>query len=125
MTPRLPFRRFEGLVDAFPDETPRTPPARFWPFLTYHLRPFRRVLGWTALAGLAMALVETGLIFYAGYVVDMLSEAGPDGLSWHHVLQLAAIALFILVLRPAVIVTQHLLLEQGLSVNVMEMVRYR
>jgi ATP-binding cassette subfamily B multidrug efflux pump len=122
---RLPFDRFEKLVDAFPHEPPEAPPTTFWRFLAYHLRPFRAVMGYATITGVLMAFVETGLIFYAGYVVDMLNEAGPGGLDWSHWLQLLGIAAFILVLRPIVIVLQRMLLDQGLSVNVMEMVRYR
>ena len=122
----FPFRRFEALVDPFPaDDPPRTPPAQFWAFLIYHLRPFRRVLVWTTLAGLVVALVETGLIYYAGRVVDMLTEAEPGAFWGRHGLELFVVAVFVLVLRPAAIVFQHAMLNQGLVVNVQELVRYR
>ena len=122
----LPFRFFERLVDPFPEnDPPRTPPARFWPFMLYHLRPFRVVVAGTTVMGLAVALVETGLIFYAGHVVDLLNASGPEGFWGRHGLELLLIALFVLLLRPAVIVTQHLLLNQGLALNLQPFVRWR
>ena len=85
------FRFFERLVDAFGALPTTTPPATFWAYMADHLRPFRRVLGFTALTGLVTALVETGLIFYAGRVVDLLAE-GPDGFASRHGLELLLIA---------------------------------
>ena len=123
---RLPFRLFESLVNPFPpNDPPCTPPATFWAFMRYHLQPFRKVIVGTSVMGLALALVETGLIFYAGHVVDLLASSGPEGFWGRHGVELLLIALFVLVLRPLVIVTQHLFLNQGLAVNVQELVRWR
>jgi ATP-binding cassette subfamily B multidrug efflux pump len=120
------FRFFEGMVDPFRADDPRVaPPARFWPFMLYHLRPFRRVMAMLTVTGLATALVETGLIYYAGRVVDLLAAEGPEGFWGRHGLELALIALFVLFLRPVAIVLNQALLNQALSVNLMEMVRWR
>ncbi len=120
------FRLFEGMVDPFRPDDPRVaPPARFWPFIAYHLRPFRRVMAMLTVTGLCAALVETGLIFYAGRVVDLLAAEGREGFWGRHGLELAAIALFVLFLRPVVIVLNQALLNQALSANLMEQVRWR
>ena len=118
------FRFFERLVDAFGALPTTTPPATFWAYMADHLRPFRRVLGFTALTGLVTALVETGLIFYAGRVVDLLAE-GPKGFASRHGLELLLIALFVLLLRPVAITLNHALLNQALSVNLMPRVWWR
>jgi ATP-binding cassette subfamily B multidrug efflux pump len=120
------FRLFEGMVDPFRPDDPRVaPPPRFWPFLLYHLRPYRRVMALLVCTGATTALVETGLIHYAGRVVDLLAAEGPEGFWGRHGLELAAIALFILFLRPVAIVLNQTLLNQALSANLMEQVRWR
>jgi ATP-binding cassette subfamily B multidrug efflux pump len=118
------FRFFETRVDAFAPAPDAAPPTRFWPYMLDHLRPFRGVLGFTALTGLATALVETGLIYYAGHVVDLLAE-GQEGFWSRHGLELALIALFVLLLRPLVITLNHALLNQSLSANLMPRVWWR
>ncbi len=118
------FRFFERMVDAFGAAPSGPPPATFWAYMADHLRPFRKVLGFTALTGLVTALVETGLIFYAGRVVDLLAE-GSEGFASRHGLELIAIALFVLLLRPVAITLNHALLNQALSVNLMPRVWWR
>jgi ATP-binding cassette subfamily B multidrug efflux pump len=120
------FRFYESLVDPFDaSRDDATPPARFWPFVLEQLRPFRPTLGWIMLTCLCTALVETGLIYYAGHVVDLLAAGAPDSFFGRHGLELAAIALFVLVARPLVITLNMTLLHQTLSLNLMERVRWR
>ena len=115
------FRSFESLTDPFapaPDEGVRAaPPDRLWRFLIWQLVPFRRVLAWIALSGLIVALVETGLIYYAGRVVDILATAGPAAFWGRHGAELAGVALLILIARPAVIVLNQTLLNQALAMR--------
>ncbi|MFN3614575.1 MAG: ABC transporter ATP-binding protein [Rubrimonas sp.] len=118
------FRFFERMVDPFHGVPTTTPPDRFWPHVLDHLRPFRGVLAWSALTGLTMALIETGLIYYAGRVVDLLAE-GREGFFSRHGLELVLVALFILVARPAVITVNHALLTQSLSTNLLPRVHWR
>ncbi|SEA14765.1 ABC transporter ATP-binding protein [Rubrimonas cliftonensis] len=118
------FRFFERLVAPFDGMPETAPPATFWAYLADHLRPFRRVLGFITLTGLATALVETGLIYYAGHVVDLLAE-GEDGFWSRNGLELVLISAFVLLLRPVAITLNHLLLNQALSTNLLERVRWR
>ena len=103
------FRRFENLVDPFAPFDDRTPPANLWPYVKVQLAPFRRWLPWMALSGVAVALIESGLIFYSGRVIDLMNDTGPDGFWTTHGLELALAAAFILFLRPLVIGLNHLL----------------
>ncbi|TVQ57489.1 MAG: ABC transporter ATP-binding protein [Rhodobacteraceae bacterium] len=122
----FPFRRFEAMVDPFDaSRDDPTPPARFWPFVFEALRPFRRVMGFTTATCVAAALVETGLIFYAGRVVDLLAEGGPETFFSRHGAELLGVTLFVLLLRPLVILLNQALLHQALSANLMERVRWR
>ncbi|MCG8546274.1 MAG: ABC transporter ATP-binding protein/permease, partial [Alphaproteobacteria bacterium] len=118
------FRRLESLIDPFlaVDETPSD---RFWPFVLSHLRPFRRVLAIVAFTGFTVALVETGLIYYAGRLVDLMAASGPESFATRHGVELAVVVLLILFVRPLVIVLNIGLLNHGLSVNLLDQVRWR
>ncbi|MEO0821176.1 MAG: ABC transporter ATP-binding protein [Pseudomonadota bacterium] len=118
------FARLESMIDPFPP-SPDAPSDRFWGFLSEQLRPFRRVLGAIAVSGLVVALVETALIFYAGRIVDLMTEAGPDALMARHGVELAIVVLLILLARPTAIVLNVGLLNQTVSVNLLDQVRWR
>ncbi|NKB57853.1 MAG: ATP-binding cassette domain-containing protein [Alphaproteobacteria bacterium] len=118
------FRLLESLIDPF-RATNDAPPDRFWPFILGHLRPFRRLLAVVAVTGFCVATIETGLIFYAGRLVDLMTASGLDHLTMRHGVELAVVALLILLVRPIVIVLNIALLNQGLSVNLLDQVRWR
>lgn len=118
------FRQLESLIDPFRTK-PGTPHDRFWPFVLDHLQPFRRLLGVVACTGFIVALVETGLIFYAGRLVDLMAASGIEDFTSRHGFELAIVALLILIARPLVIVINIGLLNHGLSVNLLDQVRWR
>ena len=120
------FRRFERLVDpyvAYPEAD--APPTRLWPFMRDYSHPFRRVFGLTAVASVLVAAVEMGLIGYMGRVVDLLSQGTPAAVWAEHGVELIAVALFILLLRPAVMGLQVLLLNQSIMPNYGTLWRWR
>ena len=105
------FRFFENLIDPYEeyDET-ETPPRRLWPFMRAWSRPFHRIFAFAAILSLVVALVEVGLIFYMGRVVDLMGQGSPAAVLADHGPELIAIAVFILILRPLI---------QGLDVAVL------
>ena len=119
------FRYFENLVDPFKPFDEKTPPAHLWAYIKTQAAPFRRVLPWLALSGIAVALTESGLIFYSGRIIDLMNATGPQSFWDSHALELALAVLFILCLRPLIIALNHLLLEQTLAGNMQEQVRWR
>ncbi|HHS94082.1 MAG TPA: ABC transporter ATP-binding protein, partial [Rhodobacterales bacterium] len=119
------FRLFENLVDPFAPHDGATPPARVWPYLKSHFGNFGRWMWWMAATGVAVALIETGLIFYTGRIVDLMDVTPADTFWRTHGLELFAAALFVLLLRPLVIVLNHLFLEQTLAGNMQDQVRWR
>lgn len=60
-------------VAPYPAATPDKRPTRF---VLAHLGPFRRVMIWASVLGTAVAVLELGLIWYAGRMVDLMT-AGP------------------------------------------------
>lgn len=123
------FRRFESLGDPFAAYAEGAPPNRYWPFVWSHIRELKGVMAAVIGVGLLVATIETGLIYYAGRVVDLLAEtaeaAGPAALWSLHGLELAMAAVLVLMVRPVAIALQMLLLNQGVAVNAVAVVRWR
>ena len=119
------FRTFENLVDPFAPFEARTPPATLWAYVKTQLAPMRRWLPLMAVTGVVVALMESGLFFYVGRVIDLMNASGPEEFWPAHGIELAVAAALILFLRPLLIVLNHLLLEQTLAGNMQEMVRWR
>ena len=119
------FRFFENLVDpycAYPQTD--TPPTKLWPFMCAYSQPFKQVFVWTAVTSIVVALVEIGLIYYMGWVVDALS--GDPAQVWqNHGAFLIALALFILVLRPGLHVVNVLLMNNTILPNYGTLFRWR
>ncbi len=123
------FRAFERVSDPFAPDGGATPPDRYMAFMREYLRPMRKVMAGIILVGLSVALIETGLIYYAGRIVDMLAETGatrgPQALWSARGAELLGLAAFILMLRPLTIALQMALLNQSLAINLSAMVRWR
>ena len=119
------FRFFENLVDpycAYPQTD--TPPTKLWPFMRAYSQPFKQVFVWAAVTSIIVALVEIGLIYYMGWVVDALS--GDPAQVWqNHGAFLIALALFILVLRPGLHVVNVLLMNTTILPNYGTLFRWR
>jgi len=119
------FRTFENLVDPFAPHAGGTPPRNLWAYYRSHISAMRRYIPWIALTGLVAALIESGLIFYSGRLIDLMTEAGPRAFWEAHNVEVILAALFILLARPLAIALNHLFLEQTLASNLQEQVRWR
>ena len=119
------FRYFENLVDPFRIFDEKTPPANLWAYIRTQVAPFRHILPWMAISGITVALMESGLIFYSGRIIDLMNTTGPQSFWDSHAPELIVAFLFILCLRPLVIALNHLLLEQTLAGNMQEQVRWQ
>lgn len=101
------------------------PPATLWAYLKTQIMPFRRWLIFMAATGILVAIIETGLIFYSGRIIDLMDGTGAEAFWPTHGGELLLAALFILFLRPIAITMNHLFLEQTLAGNIQEQVRWR
>ena len=119
------FRTFENLVDPFAPHPGGTPPRGLWAFYRSHLSSMRRFIPWIALTGLIAALMESGLIFYSGRLIDLMTVSGPKAFWETHHVEVIVAALLILFARPLAIALNHLFLEQTLASNMQEQVRWR
>lgn len=119
------FKKFENLVNPFAAYDEGTPAATLWPYIKAQLVPFKKWLPLMAFLGVLTALMESGLIFYSGRIIDMMNSAGASNMWAEHGTELLIAGLFILFLRPLVITSNHLFLEQTLAGNMQEQARWR
>ncbi len=119
------FRYFETRVDPFAGTIEGPPPATVLGYLQSHLAPYKGWLPWIALVGLLTALMESGLIFYSGRLIDLMTNSGPTTFWAAHGTEVLIALFVVLLIRPAIVTLNHLLLEQTLSSNLQEQVRWR
>ncbi|MEM9049440.1 MAG: ABC transporter ATP-binding protein [Pseudomonadota bacterium] len=119
------FRLFERLIEPFAEYPRDTPPATLWPYIFGHLRTYRRLL--LVMGGISMlvAFMETGLIFYTGRVVDLLTASGPQTFWPAHGTEMILAVLFILFARPLILAVHMALLNQSLAGNLNQQVIWR
>jgi ATP-binding cassette subfamily B multidrug efflux pump len=120
------FRFFETLVDPYV-EYPQTdaPPRGLWPFLRVYARPFRKLFVVAGALSVAVATVEVGLIYYMGRIVDLLSNVGRDEVWAQHGTELILVAVFLLLLRPAIQALDVLVLNNAILPNFGTLFRWR
>ncbi|SCZ64772.1 ATP-binding cassette, subfamily B, multidrug efflux pump [Epibacterium ulvae] len=119
------FRFFERLVDPF-DPAAYSPPApTLRAYLKQQLQPYRRLLPLMVITGVLTALMESGLIFYSGRVLDLMNSTGAAEFWQAHQFEMVLALLCVLVVRPGLVGLNHLLLEQSLSSNLQEQVRWQ
>ena len=119
------FKKFENLINPFAAYPEGTPSATLWPYIKSQLIPFKKWLPLMAFLGVLTALMESGLIFYSGRIIDLMNSAGMENMWADHGVELVLAGLFILLLRPIVITSNHLFLEQTLAGNMQEQARWR
>ena len=119
------FRYFENLVDPFESYGVTTPPKAYWAFLKSQIAPFRKIVPALLLTGFLVAVMESGLIFYSGRVLDLMAAAGPGAFWAEHWPEVLLAAVFLLTIRPLLIGLQHAYLELALAGNMQDLVRFR
>jgi ATP-binding cassette subfamily B multidrug efflux pump len=120
------FRFFEGLVDPYVEyEQTDRPPRRLWPFLKEFVLPFRAVFAVTGSLAIVIAAADVALIWYVGRMVDLLGSGTPQQVWAAHGTEIIIVALAVLLLRPAVAVTEVALLHNTILPNFSTMMRWR
>jgi ATP-binding cassette subfamily B multidrug efflux pump len=120
------FRFFEGLVDPYAAYTETdTPPTRLWPWLKDYIRPFRKVFAVTGTLSVASAFIEVALIWYLGRLIDLMVTSGPAAFFAQHGVEVALVALAVLLVRPMIQVGSVALLHNTILPNFGTMIRWR
>ena len=124
-----PFSRwyapFERLLDPFAPDLDPTPPERLGAFLRWGLRRARRPLALLGLASLAVGAAEAGLFWLIGGLVDRAEAAGPARFLAEEAPYLLALALAVLVLKPAVTLAQNALSSLAVAPALIPMTIWR
>ncbi len=119
------FSWFENLVDPYaPYPREDVPPRTLYRFMLGYAQPFKRVFWVTGLLSVVVAAIEVGLIYFMGWVVDLLSGEPAEVWDEHGGL-LIALALFILLLRPLIQLVDVMLLNQTILPNFGTLIRWR
>ncbi|WP_298259171.1 ABC transporter ATP-binding protein [uncultured Litoreibacter sp.] len=120
------FRFFENLVDPYdPYDEVDAPPRKLWPFLVSYSQPFKKVFIWAAILSLLVAIVEVGLIYYMGRVVDVLSLGEPSQVLDQYGTELTIAAVFILFIRPVIQAADVGILNNAILPNYGTLFRWR
>lgn len=119
------YKFFETRLNPFARFPRDTPPDSLWAYLRTQYKPFHKWMLAMAFSGVTVALMETGLIFYSGRVIDLLGANDPASLWANYGTELLVVAFLILTARPVLIGLNHLLLEQTFASNMQEQVRWR
>ncbi|MEM9756147.1 MAG: ABC transporter transmembrane domain-containing protein, partial [Pseudomonadota bacterium] len=120
------FRFFESLVDpfvAYPETD--TPPRTLWAFLWDYSQPFRGLFATTMALSVVVAAMEVWLIWYSGRLVDLLSSGAPAEVLARHGAEMVAVAIFILIGRPAIQLLDVVVLNNAIVPNFGALVRWR
>jgi ATP-binding cassette subfamily B multidrug efflux pump len=117
----------EGRIDPFaPFREDETPPGHgVGAFAWHYIAP---VKGWFAvltLVALAYGLFESAIYLLIGWFVDVLATGDPATVLETHGTALAAVAIAVLVLRPALFFAHNLVTNQILVANATNMIRWR
>ena len=98
------FRFFEGLVDPYIDYKENdTPPRLILPFMMQYCRPFYGVFMVTTIMAFAIAATELSLIYFTGWIVDIMQGDPSQVLDENRTL-LIILALLIIFVRPIIII---------------------
>lgn len=120
------FRFLENMVDPYADHPQvDAPPRTLWAFMWDYSQPFKRVFVWAAILSLMVAIVEVGLIYYMGRVVDVLSNGTPADVWAQYGTELILAAAFILFVRPIIQAADVGILNNAILPNYGTLFRWR
>ncbi|WP_266016914.1 ABC transporter ATP-binding protein [Brucella intermedia] len=126
------YSLFERWVDPFREPDRLRPPSTTLGFLWHYARQAKWPLAASLVVGGLLPLVEAGLFYFTGRLVDILDQAGKGGVerSWSALLQVAGPDLLfmgftVLVIRLVVTAINTLLEEQVMGPNFYNLIRWQ
>ncbi|NGO62616.1 ABC transporter ATP-binding protein [Rhizobium daejeonense] len=129
MIVRTIIRLFETWIDPFGRRGDLQPPVGTWSFVWFYVSQAKGAFAVMAAFGGAVAILEAGLFWFVGRLVDLLDtvprEAGWSGLLDAHGLELLGMALVVLFGRFLVITIGALVEEQAIVLNFFNLVRWQ
>jgi ATP-binding cassette, subfamily B, multidrug efflux pump len=129
---RAVYSLFERWVDPFREPDKLRPPSTTLAFLWHYARQAKWPLAASLVVGGLLPLVEAGLFYFTGRLVDILDQAGRVGVerSWSALFQAAGPELLfmgvtVLIIRFLVTAANTLLEEQVMGPNFYNLIRWQ
>ena len=120
------FRWFEKLIDPYADyDEDSEPPNRVVPFIWNYLRNFRNILISALFFSALVSAIEIFLIFYSGYLIDLMVNTNPKYFFSEHAFELMLITGFVVIINPLLSMIDRILMNQTIIPNIGSMVRWR
>jgi ATP-binding cassette, subfamily B, multidrug efflux pump len=119
------FRTVERWLRPTSQTESAAPPPGLLAFYWHFARQARGLFVGLFAAGLALALLDVLIPVFIGRIVTLISDTKPDELfakSWPMLLGMAAV---LLLLRPAAITGQQLMMNQAIAANVANRIRWQ
>ena len=119
------FRFFENLLEPTAVPTGTTPPAGLGAFYWHYARQARHLVAALFVAGFIVAILDTTIPVFIGRVVTLVSAHAPGSLLHDNWPQLVGMALVLLVARPAALLLQNLITNQGIIPGFSNLIRWQ
>ncbi len=119
------FHRFEEILRPTGSPPDAPPPGGLVAFYLHFARQARCCLAALFGIGLVVALTDVSIPFFMGYIVTLVARSAPGMLLRDHWPTFAAMALVLLVLRPALYLAQNLVRHQILSPGLTNLTRWQ
>ena len=119
------FRFFESLLEPTAVPTGPAPPAGLGAFYWHYARQARHLVAALFFAGFIVAILDTTIPVFIGRVVTLVSTHAPGSLLHDNWPQLVGMALVLLVARPAALLLQNLITNQGIIPGFSNLIRWQ
>ena len=119
------FRLFETLLAPTADPAETTPPRELTAFYWHFVRQARGLIVALFVIGSIVALLDLLIPLFIGKVVQLVSSHTPGELLHDYWPYLAGMAAVQLIVRPLTLLTQNLIINQGLAANLANLVRWQ
>jgi ATP-binding cassette, subfamily B, multidrug efflux pump len=119
------FAWFESLVDATATPEGITPPAGTAAFYWHFIRQYRHLFGVLVLVQFLLATMDSALPIFVGMIINRIAAGSPETFFDNHGWTLVAMAVIVLILRPATLAMQFLVTQQAINPGFSNLVRWQ
>src|SRR5690349_19795636 len=119
------FSLFERRLPTTANPELAEPPTRLVAFIWHFARQARGLFLALFAAGFAVALLDTSIPIFMGRIVTLVTEGAPQTLLAESWPLLLAMALVLLVFRPAAMTAQNLITNQAIAANMANRIRWQ
>src|SRR5690349_11501873 len=119
------FRFFETRVAPTASAPKAPPPPGLWPFYWHFVRQTKGLFVALFVAGFAVAVLDSMVPLFVGRVVSLVTTHEPATMLSAAGRELVWMAVVLLLMRPLAILTQNLITNQAIIVNVTNLIRWQ